>query len=734
MAIELTVTSRRSRRNDLQAFAIYLALSVLIAGLPVLGDPATVHVGFLSDPSQMMWFLVWWPYALVHGLNPFISHVIWAPTGANLTWTTSIPAVALVMQPVTWTFGPVVSYNVAALVAPALSAWSAFALCKWLTGNFAAALVGGLLYGFSPYELGHLIGGHLCFTFNFVPPLCLLLFSRLLEQGMTRCSFVISFASLLVTQCLISNEVFATMTAFGGLAWVGGFALFPVARRRALVATLWPLGAAYLAAASILAPFFYFALANGAVPGQPLFPPSSFSADLLDFVAPRPLFLLAPHSVEAITSRAFGNLQENEFYLGVPMLVLVVRFLWVRRSEPLVRILAVMFALIVVAAIGPVLHVADHSLAQLPWAAAFDLPLLGQALPVRFANYGFLVIALIVSLSWAAPDLRFTKVLVVYGLAAYLPNLSLFLWPERYPDPPFFSTGLYRKVLHRGENIVILPFGVTGPSMMWQAETGMYFSMSGAWMGPTPQEFQRWPAVNAALAGLPLPDPGRQLRCFLLAHRVEAVVAAAGAGPLPAALGIKPIELGGVSVYQLPRSMATGVSDQTIEQLEEAATQQWFADLLDAAGRFLAADHSLANLNPVRLHEMGLLPKARWGRRLDLVLGGASHGAFAGLWIGPGANRTVAVGLFVSPAAAAGLAARYRDQATSILYPYPLPFTGTVPRDHRIEFLLMTVPLAFVHKAGSLSPSTESSVNQRNWEHDNSKLRNHGHRCFTSVD
>ena len=185
---------------------------------------------------------------------------------------------------------------------------------------------------------------------------------------------------------------------------------------------------------------------------------------------------------------------------------------------------------------------------------------------------------------------------------------------------------------------MVFPFGVTGPSMMWQAETGMSFSMSGAWMGPTPEEFQRWPAVNAALAGLPIADPGRQLRIFLVAHRVEAVVAAEGAGPLPAALGIKPIEVGGVSVYQVPPSMAATVSDQNVDELEKAATQQWFADLLNAGGRFLAAGRDLASLNPVSLHEMGLLPESRWGRRLDLVLGGASHGALAGLWIGPGAR------------------------------------------------------------------------------------------------
>jgi hypothetical protein len=683
-------------RKHLAPLALYLAISLLLAGWPALGHPKTLHVGLGIDPSQMMWFIAWWPYAVLHRLNPFISRVIWTPSGANLTWTTSIPAVALVLTPVTWLFGPVVSYNVAAVLAPACSAWAGFALCRWLTGNFTAAVLGGLLYGFSPYELGHVLAGHLCFTVNFVPPLCLLLFGRLRERSLTRTRFVAFFAALLVIQCLISDEVFATMTVFAALAWICALVCWPAGRRSELQATLAPLAAAYLTAAIILSPFFYFALANGAIPDQPLFPPAFFSADLLDFVVPRPLFLIGPHSAEAITSRAFGNIQENEFYLGLPMLVLVGSFLWTRRAERFVRVLAVMLALIVVAAIGPVLHVADHSLTPVPWRPVFELPLLKQALPVRLANYGFIVVALIVAMSLSTPRLCFSNVLVAYGFAAYLPNLPLFMWPERYQNPPFFSEGLYRKVLHRDENVVIFPFGLTGPSMMWQAETGMYFSMSGAWMGPTPQEFQRWPVVNAALAGLPLIDPRRQLLSFLAAHRVEAVIAADGAGPLPATLGIKPLELGGVSIYQLPPVLTPTVSEQTIKQLEGAATQQWFAGLLAAGNRFLAVHRPLTSLNPVTLHAMGLLPEARWADRLELVLGGASHGGIAGLWIGPGESQTVAAGLFATPSAAEALADRYRAYATNILYPYPMTFSHALQQDNRIDFILIELPIDFV--------------------------------------
>jgi hypothetical protein len=683
--------------NNLIAFALYLVVSLSLAGVPVLTHPMSMHVGLGEDPSVMMWCMVWWPYAITHHLNPFVSKLIWAPTGSNLTWTTSIPAIALVLAPITWIFGPIVSYNVGALLAPAVSAWSAFALCRWLTGNLAASIIGGLLYGFSPYEVGHILAGHLSLTANFVLPLCLLWFGRLLDRSITSLSFVLSFSALLVIQCLISNEVFATMTSFGILAWISAYAILSGQRRIALRATLLPLTAAFLAAAVILLPFFYFALANRAVPRYPLFPPVLFSADLLEFVVPTPLLLLASHSVEAVASRAFGNIQENEFYLGLPVLLLVGYFFWIHRSEPLARILAVMLLLVATAAVGPVLHIADHAITRVPWAALFELPLLKQALPVRFANYGFILLALIVSLSLAKPK-RFTNILVAFGIAALAPDPALLLWPERYQQPAFFSTSLYRRVLHRDENIVVFPYGVRGPSMLWQAQTGMYFSMSGAWMGPTPDEFQRWPAVNAALAGLPLPAPGAQLRSFLAAHRVEAVVVADGADSHVAALGITAIRLGGVSIYPMPRSTAPIVSDRAIDQLEQSATQQWFADLLEAAGCYLDAGGELSKLNPVNLQKIGLLPEARWVSRLDLVLGGAPHGGAAELWVGPGPTHTAAFGLFASPSAVRSIIERYGPEATSIYYPYPSRFTGVLPADHRIDFLLITLPVDFVRR------------------------------------
>ena len=108
--ISLRNSLRRSRdRFGLPALAIYLALALIIFGRGLARDPAGSFIGLTADPSVYMWFLVWWPHAIAHGLNPFVTDVLWAPAGFNLTWTTGIPLAGLVAAPITARFGPVVA-------------------------------------------------------------------------------------------------------------------------------------------------------------------------------------------------------------------------------------------------------------------------------------------------------------------------------------------------------------------------------------------------------------------------------------------------------------------------------------------------------------------------------------------------------------------------------------------------------------------------------------------------
>src|ERR1700676_4080083 len=107
----------------LLALSIYLALSFLFFGRPLIGHFRDTYIGTGPDPSLAMWFFVWWPHALVRHLNPFLTDVIWAPNGINLAWTTSIPLPSFIAWPLTATIGPIAAFNVLTLASLPLDAW-----------------------------------------------------------------------------------------------------------------------------------------------------------------------------------------------------------------------------------------------------------------------------------------------------------------------------------------------------------------------------------------------------------------------------------------------------------------------------------------------------------------------------------------------------------------------------------------------------------------------------------
>src|SRR4051794_25140102 len=77
------------------ALLLYLAIALITIGRFAISDPAHVCacVG-TQDPAAYMWALSWWPHAVAHGMNPFVSHLLWAPSGVNLAKGAMIPTAA----------------------------------------------------------------------------------------------------------------------------------------------------------------------------------------------------------------------------------------------------------------------------------------------------------------------------------------------------------------------------------------------------------------------------------------------------------------------------------------------------------------------------------------------------------------------------------------------------------------------------------------------------------------
>jgi hypothetical protein len=96
-------------------FLLYVTISVLCFGIRILPHPILNCVGVSSsvstDWSVFIWAMVWWPHAIAHGLNLFITQALWAPLGFNLAWGTFVPGLSLLAFPITHYFGPVAAYK-----------------------------------------------------------------------------------------------------------------------------------------------------------------------------------------------------------------------------------------------------------------------------------------------------------------------------------------------------------------------------------------------------------------------------------------------------------------------------------------------------------------------------------------------------------------------------------------------------------------------------------------------
>ena len=129
----------RGKLEGLGAFVAYLAISLLVLGR-VLGDLHGSVVGLYGgDQSFFAWSLKWWPDSIAALRDPLLTDRIYAPEGFNLAWATVIPGPALGAAPITLLAGPIVAYNVLALLALPLNGLAAFLLCREVTGKVLPA-------------------------------------------------------------------------------------------------------------------------------------------------------------------------------------------------------------------------------------------------------------------------------------------------------------------------------------------------------------------------------------------------------------------------------------------------------------------------------------------------------------------------------------------------------------------------------------------------------------------
>ncbi|MEI8106052.1 MAG: hypothetical protein WCH31_09485 [Actinomycetes bacterium] len=546
--LRLSVTPRSAATL---AFALYSAVAFVFFGLRILTTPGTQYVGYLADPEIFIWSFGWWPHALLHGDNPFVTHAIWAPHGVDLTWTTSVPGLAYLFAPITLLLGAASSYDVAATLAPALDALAAYLLCRYLTRAFWPAFVGGYLFGFSSYILGQ-TEGHPHMTGVFALPLLALAIVRYLDDDLQARGLILRVGPLLAFQLLVSTEVTLMLAVVLVATAALAFALVP-SRRSRMRSLVLPLAGAGALAAVLASPFLTYALVGFQT--SAFHPPELYVGDLVNLVVPTNQQALG-RLATGLSSRFPGNDSEQGLFLG-PILLLVTLYAVRRGRLPAGRFLLAAFVTALVASLGADLVVAGSHSIWLPWVLLEHRAPFNNVLPARFALFMWLAVAPIAAIATAGVSRRWIRVaLPTLAMLALVPNPSSGKWATSYSVPAFLSDASYRGCIDPGETVLPLPISSGGNANLWQVASGFRFSLAGGYVAPSPPQPFLAPADIATVAiGYDLgPDQAAALRTFIRVEGVTAIVVDRNffsryAGALDGLAA--PRDIGGVLFYRL---------------------------------------------------------------------------------------------------------------------------------------------------------------------------------------
>jgi hypothetical protein len=504
---------RRALRPGLQGAIALAIFTVFWVGhfVPALvAHPELAQLDQSSmDPNFFVWSLRWWPYALGHGLDPMTTTLIGAPGGVNVSWLTTVPALAVLAWPVTAAFGPIVTFNLLIAFAPPAAAWAAFVLCRRLTRRFWPSLAGGAVYGFSAYEMNHSVPGHLNMAVSLLLPLAGYMIVLRRDGAIGRRVFTALLATALLLQMLIFLETFAGVSVVIAAGLPAAYWLARPAARPEVSALGRQIGVAYAAAVAAGSPYLVYVLTH-APAGFALNVPRTNSLNLASLLVPRPQLVPQPGWLRA-AAVALPRVSQAG-YIGLPLLAVAVGLtVWTWRSRT-TRFLALLLVLAVLIAVGPDLAVGSLHAIPVPWALAWKLPLARSAFPVRFMVFGYLTLAVMLAMWLGAPlrlaVLRWTVgVLAVAVVLANIPYVSATQPSSRAALPHFITAGQYRHYLARGETVLVISErGNAG--MLFQAVADGYFRIAGGFVNQAMNQRSDLPApindLNSALTG-----PGR---------------------------------------------------------------------------------------------------------------------------------------------------------------------------------------------------------------------------------
>ena len=485
--------SKSVKRNRLiinaTIFIVYLLISLAYFGFPTLNSPQTRYVGMNADPTLFIWFIEWWPFAIIHHLNPFVTAYMWAPEGVkNLLWLNAIPGLSIIFSPLTVLVGPVFTYNVIALLNPALSAFFAYILIKYITKNTPASAISAYIYGFSSYIMGN---SDMNVFFICLIPLIVYIFLLKYDDKINTALYIIISAAILAFEFLISPEIYLIIL-FLAIISILIYILFIIKNKKNEYLSKFIIDSSYfilsyVLSIALISPFLFIMLES--VSKSPKYPmnPISWSTYIINLILPGPVIFFGG---KLFYETFHFRIRETASYLGIPIFIVLILFAyeqWKKKSKFFTgKYLLTLLAVILIFSLGPFLHLnGNNTNIPLPWYIFYKMPLIGKAIPIRFMLFAFLILSIVAALWISSPNSsstlnKTTKYIILFlAIISFIPNQ--FYFDSNSHMPHFFYKKEYKRYIKKNSNVLIIPFSNSGYSLLYQAYTKNYFKLAGGY-------------------------------------------------------------------------------------------------------------------------------------------------------------------------------------------------------------------------------------------------------------
>ncbi|ALG06053.1 hypothetical protein [Kibdelosporangium phytohabitans] len=481
MVLDRTTPRVRPHATDLFVVGCYVLAAVLLYSRMWTDLGAAYLTNSGHDQNMFEWFFAVAAHSPGDALTSTLQNF---PLGVNMMANTSMLGLGIPLAPVTWLFGPGVTFLVVLTggVAGSAAGWYLM-ISRHLVDSRIGAAIGGAFCAFAPPMITHATA-HPNFTALFVLPFVVSRVIRLARgESLLRNGFILGL--LVAYQVFLGEEpllIAATALVVHGLA-----------RPSVLSAHLCKgIGFAGLVAGAIAAYPLW----------QQFFGPQSYSSmghggagnDLASMTA------FGSYSVAGdpdVAGRISINPTEENAFFGWPLVILVVVLaIWLWQVAA-ARALVITAAAMAVLSLGWLLKVNGEDIwLPLPWLPLSQLPLYDSLLGARFGMACVPVIGVLLAMACqriitlAANATHIPLRLLWFGtlVAVLLPITPTPLPAHQRPQvPAYFAEGMWREHAGPGRSVVTVPLASPGNSepLHWQTEAGMGFPLAeGYFVGP----------------------------------------------------------------------------------------------------------------------------------------------------------------------------------------------------------------------------------------------------------